>query len=199
MKKLIALLLGILILASLPCTAFAEAKKQDIEPIEAPVEEAADETPEYHWEDLAPYLESLGLEGRFYTLNYFGLDLWMPDALEFQELSDEDVEAGRVAFATDAGENVQFIIVNLVYEQQIESLYEWQDALSELEGIKESVICRVNDLDVLEYQLPEKDCFVCDLLVSDGSILEFIWWPFSDEVFALHAGFMSNSLMLSES
>ena len=94
---------------------------------------------------------------------------------------------------------MQFIIVNLVYEQQIESLYEWQDALRELEGIEESVICRVNDLDVLEYPLPEKDCFVCDLLVSDGSILEFIWWPFSDEVFALHAGFMSNSLMLSES
>jgi hypothetical protein len=197
MKKLIALLLGILILASIPCVAFAEVNKQDVKPIETPVEEETNETPEYHWEDLEPYLKALGMEGIFYSLDYFGLDLWVPNALEFQELTDEELEKGQIAYATDADDNWRFIIVNLVYDQQIESLYEWQNLLKEQEGIADSVICYVNDLAVLEYLLPEKDCFVCDLLVSDGSILEFIWWPFSDEAFAVNAGFMSNSLMLT--
>ncbi len=196
MKKLIALLLVVLMLASLPCTAFAAEEKQQVVPVEEPVEEEPDETPEYYWKDLEPYLEALGLEGQFYSLTYFGLDMWVPDDLEFQELSDEEIEQGLIAYATDADESRTFVVANLVYDQQIESLYEWQEILKEQEGIEESVICYVNDLIVLEYMLPEKDCFVCDLRVNDGSILEFIWGPFSDEVYAVSAGFMANSLML---
>lgn len=198
MKKLIALMLGILMLASIPCVAFAVVKKQDVEPVEVPVEEETDEIPEYYWENLEPYLEVLGLEGRFYSLTYFGLDMWMPDDLEFQDLTDEELEEGLIAYATDADENWKLMVVNLVYDQQIESLYEWQDILKEQEGIEDSVICYVNDLIVLEYMLPEKDCFVCDLRVNDGSILEFIWGPFSDEAYAVNTGFMSNSLMVSD-
>ena len=198
MKKLIALLLVVLMLASIPCAAFAAEAKQEVEPIETPVEEGADETPEYYWENLEPYLEVFGLEGQFYTLSYYGLDMWVPDGLEFQELSDEELEKGLIAYATDADENWVFEVVNLVYDQQIESLNEWQDILKEQEGIEESVLCYVNDLIVLEYMLPEKDCFVCDLRVNDGSILEFIWGPFSDEIYAVNTGFMSNSLMASD-
>ena len=198
MKKLIALLLVVLMLASIPGAAFAAEAKQEVEPIETPVEEGADETPEYYWENLEPYLEVFGLEGQFYTLSYYGLDMWVPDGLEFQELSDEELEKGLIAYATDADENWVFEVVNLVYDQQIESLNEWQDILKEQEGIEESVLCYVNDLIVLEYMLPEKDCFVCDLRVNDGSILEFIWGPFSDETYAVITGFMSNSLMLPD-
>ena len=198
MKKLIALLLAALVLASIPCAAFAEAEKQDVTPIEAPVEEEVDETPEYYWENLVPYLEAFGFEGQFYSLTYYGLDMWVPDELEFQEITDEDIDNGVVAYATDADENWKFMVLNLVYDQEIESLYEWQELLKEQEGIEESVICYVNDLIVLEYMLPEKDAFVCDLRVNDGSILEFVWGPFSDEVYALNAGFMSNSLMIPE-
>ena len=198
MKKLIALLLVVLMLASIPGAAFAAEAKQEVEPIETPVEEGADETPEYYWENLEPYLEVFGLEGQFYTLSYYGLDMWVPDGLEFQELSDEELEKGLIAYATDADENWVFEVVNLVYDQQIESLNEWQDLLKEQEGIEESVLCYVNDLIVLEYMLPEKDCFVCDLRVNDGSILEFIWGPFSDKTYAVITGFMSNSLMLPD-
>ena len=195
MKKLIALLLSVLMLISIPCVSFAEMKKQDVEPVEMPVEEETDETPEYYWEDLEPYVEALGLEGGFYSLRYFGLDMWVPDDMEFQELTDEAIDKGIIAYATDEDESRELMILNLVYDQQIESLYDWQDALKEQEGIENSVICYVNDLIVLEYMLPEKDCFVCDLRVTDGSILEFIWAPFSDEAYAVNAGFMSNSLM----
>jgi len=195
MKKLIALLLSVLMLISIPCVSFAEMKKQDVEPVEMPVEEETDETPEYYWEDLEPYVEALGLEGGFYSLRYFGLDMWVPDDMEFQELTDEAIDKGIIAYATDEDESRELMILNLVYDQQIESLYDWQDALKEQEGIENSVICYVNDLIVLEYMLPDKDCFVCDLRVTDGSILEFIWAPFSDEAYAVNAGFMSNSLM----
>ena len=195
MKKLIALLLSVLMLISIPCVSFAEMKKQDVEPVEMPAEEETDETPEYYWEDLEPYVEALGLEGGFYSLRYFGLDMWVPDDMEFQELTDEAIDKGIIAYATDEDESRELMILNLVYDQPIESLYDWQDALKEQEGIENSVICYVNDLIVLEYMLPEKDCFVCDLRVTDGSILEFIWAPFSDEAYAVNAGFMSNSLM----
>ena len=198
MKKLIALLLAVLVLSMIPCAAYAEGDKQDVVPVDVPVEEGVDETPEYYWENIEPYLEIFGLEGQFYSLTYFGLDMWVPDGLEFQGLTDEEIEQGIVAYATDEDENWKFMVVNLVYDQQIESLEEWQDILREQEGIEESVICYVNDLIVLEYMMPEKDCFVCDLRVNDGSILEFIWQPFSDEAFAVNAGFMSNSLMLPE-
>lgn len=195
MKKLIALLLAVLLLASIPSVAFAAGNKQAVAPAETPVEQETDDTPEYYWSDLEPYLEALGLEGQFYTFNYYGLDIWVPDELEFQELTDEDIENGMIAYATDEDENWIFAVTNLVYEQKIKSLYEWQDILKKYEGIEESVICYVNDLIVLEYLVPEKDCFVCDLRVSDGSILEFVWAPFSDQAYAVNTGFMSNSLM----
>ena len=195
MKQLIALLLAVLLLASIPCASFAAGTRQEVVPVEETVEEETDETPEYYWEDLEPYLEVLGLEGQFYSLTYFGLDMWVPDELEFQELTDEDIDNGMIAYATDADENWIFAVTNLVFEDKIKSLDEWQVILKEQEGIEESVICYVNDLIVLEYLMPEKDCFVCDLRVSDGSILEFVWAPFSDEAYAVNAGFMSNSLM----
>ena len=195
MKKLIALLLAVLTLSGIPCAAYAAGDKQNVVPTEAPVQEGTDETQEYYWEDLEPYLETFGLKGQFYSLTDFGLDMWVPDDLEFQELTDEEIEEGLVAYATDADEKWKFMIVNLVYDQEIESLEEWQDIL-EKDGIKDSVICYVNDLTVLEYLLPEEDSFVCDLHLEDGSILEFIWEPFSDEAYAVSAGFMSNSLML---
>lgn len=198
MKKLIALLLGVLMLAAIPGAAFAEGNDQNVVPIETPVEEAVDETPEYYWEKLSPYLETLGLEGQFYSLSDYGLDFWVPDALTFQELTEEDEERGVQAYATDADENWEFMIVNLAFEQEIESLNQWQEILKEQQGIEDSVICYVNDIIVLEYRMPEKDCFVCDLRVKDGSILEFVWRPFSDETFALNAGFMSNSIMAPE-
>ena len=197
MKKLIALLLVMLTLALIPCAAYAEGEKQDVAPAEAPVEEAEDTIAEYYWKDLVPYLEAFGFEGKFYTLHYFGLDMWVPDALAFQELSDEDLERGVVAYATDEDENWKLVIVNLSFDQQIESLEEWKQILKEQEGIDGSVLCYVNDLPVLEYLLPEKDCFVCDLHVNDGSILEFVWGPFSDGTYAVNAGFMSNSLMIT--
>ena len=198
MKKLIALLLGVLMLAAIPCAAFAEGNDQNVVPIETPVEEAVDETPEYYWETVAPYVEALGLEGQFYSLSDFGLDFWVPDALAFQELTEEDEDQGVQAYATDADENWEFMIVNLAFEQEIESLNQWQEILKEQQGIEDSVLCYVNDIIVLEYMMPEKDCFVCDMRVKDGSILEFVWRPFSDETFALNAGFMSNSIMAPE-
>ncbi len=57
MKKLIALMLGILMLASIPCAAFAVAKKQDVEPVEVPVEEETDEIPEYTGRIWSPILK----------------------------------------------------------------------------------------------------------------------------------------------
>ena len=101
MKKLIALLLAVLLLASIPSVAFAAGNKQAVAPAETPVEQETDDTPEYYWSDLEPYLEALGLEGQFYTFNYYGLDIWVPDELEFQELTDEDIENGMIAYATD--------------------------------------------------------------------------------------------------
>lgn len=195
MRKLISLLLVVLLLGAIPCAAFAAEEKQAVVPIEEPVEEEAAETPEYYWENVEPYMEALGLEGKFYSFEYFGLDMWVPDELEFQELTDEEIEEGMIAYATNADESWKFALVNLSYDEQIESLYEWQNILKEQEGIEESVICYVNDLIALQYLMPEKDCFICDLRVNDGSILEFVWEPFSDEAYAVNAGFMSNSLM----
>ena len=196
MKKLLALLLVVLILSMIPCFAYAEGDKQDVVPVEAPVEEEEDKIPEYNWGDIVPYVEALGLEGKFYSLTYFGLDFWVPNELEFQALSDEELENGLVAYATDADENWKFAVAHRVYDQQIESLYAWQEILKEQAGVEGSVLCYVNDLFVLEYMLPEKDSFVCDLRVNDGSILEFMWAPFSDSTYAMDIGFMSNSLMV---
>ena len=49
MKKLIALLLAVLLLASIPSVAFAAGNKQAVAPAETPVEQETDDTPEYYW------------------------------------------------------------------------------------------------------------------------------------------------------
>ena len=171
------------LLASLTTTAFAEAQTETTE------------IAEYHWEDFEPLLEQAGIPGDYYTFNSFDLQMWIPDVLEIEDVPDEDREQGIYVLAASEDEKYQMVIRRYAYENEIESIEEWQELLRDQMGIDESVICYVNGLKVLEYQDTENDVFFCDIHITDGSILEFIFKPFSNQDYATCIVFMVNSLM----
>lgn len=186
MKKYLAMLLAVLMLASLSSAAFAESQTETTE------------IAEYHWEDIESIVEESGVSGQFYTLNDYSVSFWVPDFLEFRDRTDEQIEEGYTAIASSADDHYQLVIRDYSYDQPVDSIEEWQEMLAEQLGIEESVICLVNGFKVLEYLDAENDVLFVDLHITDGSILEFAFTPFSDKDYSVCTGFMTMSIMPAE-
>ncbi len=183
MKKLIAILLTLVILACFTTVAFAEAQTQTTE------------IAEYHWDEYEPLLEQAGLQGDYYTFNSFDLQMWVPDFLKIVDVTEEEYDQGIIVIAMSEDQQYQMVIRTYEYENPVESIEEWQELLKEQMGLDETVICNVNGLKVLEYQDEENDAFISDIHITDGSILEFAFRPFSDHDYATCVVFMVNSVM----
>ena len=101
MKKLFALILAALMV--LGCAAVASAEQP--------------QTLELNWENFAGEIEAseeakAALSGDFVTMEEIALKIYIPAAFEQAELTDEDREAGYIAYFTmaeDKGIGIQYV------------------------------------------------------------------------------------------
>ena len=101
MKKLFALILAVLMV--LGCVAVASAEQA--------------QTLQLNWEEYAAEIEAseeakAALSGDFVTMEEIALKIYIPAAFEQAELTDEDREAGYIAYFTmaeDKGIGIQYV------------------------------------------------------------------------------------------
>ena len=185
MKKLFALILAALMV--LGCAAVASAEQV--------------QTLELNWEDFAGEIEAseeakAALSGDFVTMEEIALKIYIPAAFEQAELTDEDREAGYIAYFTmgeDKGVGIQYVDVGGM------SLEEYAQRLTEEYGF-ECTDAVVNGLPALAYSFTENDRETSVLAFSTekGYILEIAFAPTNDEGFAAVAAVLMASVQAAE-
>ena len=185
MKKLFAMILAVLMV--LGCAAVASAEQV--------------ETLELNWEDFAKEIEAseemkAAWSGDFVTMEEIALKLYIPASFEQAELTDEDREAGYIAYFTmgeDAGIGIQYVDMGGV------SLEEYAQLLTEEYGY-ECMDAVVNGLPALAYSFTENDRETSVLAFSTekGYILEIAFAPTNDEGFAAVAAVLMASVQAAE-
>ena len=184
MKKLFALILAALMV--LGCVAVASAEQA--------------QTLQLNWEEYAAEIEAseeakATLAGDFVTMEEIALKLYIPAAFEQVELTDEDREAGYIAYfamGEDMGIGIQYVDADGM------SLEEYAQRLTE-----DSIECTnavVNGLPALAYSFTEDDLETAVLAFSTekGYILEIAFAPTNDEGFGAVATVLMASVQAAE-
>ena len=184
MKKLFALILAALMV--LGCAAVASAEQA--------------QTLQLNWEEYAAEIEAseeakATLAGDFVTMEEIALKLYIPAAFEQVELTDEDREAGYIAYfamGEDMGIGIQYVDADGM------SLEEYAQLLTE-----DSIECTnavVNGLPALAYSFTEDDRETAVLAFSTekGYILEISFVPANDKGFAAVATVVMASVQAAE-
>ena len=184
MKKLFALILAALMV--LGCVAVASAEQA--------------QTLQLNWEEYAAEIEAseeakATLAGDFVTMEEIALKLYIPAAFEQVELTDEDREAGYIAYfamGEDMGIGIQYVDADGM------SLEEYAQRLTE-DGI-ECTNAVVNGLPALAYSFTEDDRETAVLAFSTemGYILEIAFAPVNDEGFGAVATVLMASVQAAE-
>ncbi len=185
MKKLFALILAALMV--LGCTAVASAEQA--------------QTLQLNWEEYAAEIEAseeakAALSGDFVTMEEIALKLYIPAAFEQVELTDEDREAGYIAYfamGEDMGVGIQYVDAGGM------SLEEYAKALTEEYGF-ECTDAVVNGLPALAYSFTENDreTSVLAFATEMGYVLEIACAPTNDAGFAAVAAILMASVQAAE-
>ena len=185
MKKLFALILAALMV--LGCAAVASAEEV--------------QTLELNWEDIAKEIEAseeskATLSGDFVTMDEIAMKIYIPDAFKQAELTDEDREAGYIAYfamGEDMGVGVQYVDAGGI------SLEKYAQLLTDEYGY-ECMDAVVNGLPALAYSFTENDRETSVLAFSTekGYILEIAFAPTNDEGFAAVAAVLMASVQAAE-
>ena len=179
MKKLFIIMLAVLLLA------FSAAYAQETETVQ-----------EINWEDIAPAVEEAGLEGEFYNVADLGIAMWIPAQFTEAELTDEDIENGYLAYLTT--EDAEAAVAVVAVDVEGTSLQDWMALLSEEESITEVEYGLINGIEAVTYNMPENDTVNVDFATDGGYIVEFTFWPASDEGFQQIAMIMIASIQTYE-
>lgn len=172
MKKLIAMFLSVLMLASLATAAFAEAS------------ESSDGTATVQIDYITLSKDEYTYEGGVDTnITDVGLTIWLPEYLfdGVQELTEEDEDRGFLAKMQDVeGGPLAFSIVELGTDQ-VESLEQYAGYLLTHEGYANVQMAEINGIDAVLYYMPDMDMEAVSFHMTNNNILEFYFTPASDE------------------
>lgn len=149
MKKIVAILLALALCLS---TAFAG---------------------EANWADVADTAAQMDPNGKFWTLNAVNCTLWIPEMLQYVELTQDDIDAGYTAYwCTEDGSaalGVQYIDVDGM------SLTDYAAELVEM-GIEKVQEEMVNGIPCVTYTYTDEDGVTCNVVAittEAGYVLEF--------------------------
>lgn len=190
-KRYLALIMAGVMTFGTGYTAFAEEQTEIS--TEAGAEAAANEL---NWEDVAEAVEEAGWEGDFVSFDEIAVKMYVPDALQMTELTDEDRESGYIAyFMTEdesAAASVMYVDAGGMELEEYQTYLEGEADVDEVEaGI-------LNGVPVLTYTMPENDTACVSLATEAGYILEFAFSPISDEGFESVAQIMMASIQPDE-
>ena len=142
------------------------------------------------WSDIEADVEATGIDANFVQIGDNNLMMWLPSVFSEQELTEEDVQNGYISYLTtdDGSAVIAIMSVNIG-----ESLEEWEQELPEY-GVTDAEMGIVNGYRALVYSTPEDDTMCIDFEVDSGEILEFTFYPMSDEDFQAVAAIIMTSL-----
>ena len=147
---------------------------------------------EVDWETLEKELEGSSLEGDFVSIRELGLKMWLPDYMEEAELEDSLRDAGYLHYYKAKGKDdtaaVSYVDLDGV------TLAEYEEMVEDAGGINLQEV-DLNGLGALTYELKDSDLSAVSFVTQKGYVLEFLFYPVSDDAYADAVRFMTGSIM----
>ena len=147
---------------------------------------------EVNWSDLEPTLGELLNEGEFYSVSDLGLQMWIPSVLTEQELTDEEIESGDISYLTDEENTVG---VNISYmDMEGATLDDMVAYFSQAEGYADVEKVILNGLEAISLTDTENETMLVGLMTEKGYLIQFMFYPTSNEDFKQVASVMAASI-----
>lgn len=178
MKKAFTILMAAVMLFVLSASAFAAATTENV----------------LNWTDVEADVEKAGMDAGFVQIGDMNLKMWLPSVFKEEELTEEDIENGYIAYLVtkDNAEIISIMSVDIGA-----SLEAWEKELPDY-GVTDAEMGIINGFKALIYSVPEDDTMCVDFEADSGEILEFTFYPMSDEEFASVASLITMSLQSIE-
>lgn len=191
-KRYLALIMAGVMTFGTGYTVFAEEEQTEIS-TEAGAETAANEL---NWEDVAEAVEEAGWEGDFVSFDEIAVKMYVPDALQMTELTDEDRESGYIAYFMTEDESAAVSVMYVDADgMELEEYQTYLEGEADVDEVEAGIL---NGVPVLTYTMPENDTACVSLATEAGYILEFAFSPTSDEGFESVAQIMIASIQPDE-
>ena len=143
-----------------------------------------------NWSDIEADVEAAGIDAKFVQIGDMNLKMWLPSVFTEQELTEEDVKNGYLSYLTTADGSAVIAIMKLDIG---ESLEEWEKDLPNY-GVTDAEMGIVNGYRALVYSVPKDDTMCIDFEAESGEILEFTFYPMSDEGYQATSAIIMTSL-----
>ena len=140
-------------------------------------------------EDIAAQVDP---NGQIAEIGDSGFGLWVPSVLTDVPLTEEDVENGMVAFLQTEDESASVAIFIWGENYDFDKLVKYYEDEGFAEEDVEVVL--INGFKAVAVNDEKNDCVLVDYLLEDGRVLEFSFWPASDEGFAQLSSLMIASI-----
>ena len=176
MKKLLAVLLTSCMVIA-PVSVMAETAET------SETSETA-EALELNWADVlaADGAQDLIDAGEFIVFDEVDCKIWIPNGLDEVELTDEDVEEGYIGYYSTEEKDA---IVSVMYvDVDGMTLEEYKAALEEEEDVSGLTDAVINGLACVGYDQDDQDTSSVAFATDGGYLLEFTFYPASDEDFS---------------
>ena len=191
MKKILFFVLMTLLL-----TVAAVSAQTAVEEVAVSAQTAGEEL-EISWEDIAPMAKEIDPDGAFYLVGETGLKMWIPAIFIEEELTEEDIDDGMVLFLSTA-DGSAYVAVNHV-DLEGGTLEDGYAGLLLDDQYSDVEMGKINGLKVLSYTNVENDMTGLSFIDSDGYMIQFLFYPQSDEGFSAVAAIMGASIQTGES
>ena len=151
---------------------------------------------EINWEDVAEIAAEVDSEGQFFLIGETGMSMWIPSIFHDVELTQEDVDAGMVAFlSTEEADAFVTVMFMDLEGSTFDDVYENILADSDYTEVDKGII---NGLPAISYVYEEGDTMTVAFVNDEGGVLQFMFSPKSNEGFAAVASFMMASIQIAE-
>ena len=134
--------------------------------------------PEVNWSDFEAKAAEIDSDGRFVELDDFALRFWLPSTFVETELTEQDLENDIVALymmGEDYGVAVQFLEGSDGMTAE-----DFASALMQGEA-KDVELGLINGFEAINYTADGLDALYVTFVTEAGNLLQFIFWPMSDE------------------
>ena len=184
MKKGLFILLAVIMAVFCAANAFAQTETE------------TEAVPEVKWADMESIYGDKLDEGEFYSVSDLGLKMWIPSMLTEQELTDEEIEAGDISYLTNED---QTVAVNISYtDMEGATLDDMVAYFSQEEGYSDVQKVILNGIEAVSLEDTVNDVMLAGIMTDKGYLIQFMFFPRSNEEFRQVASIMATSIQPEE-
>ena len=135
---------------------------------------------ELNWSDLESEINASGMEARFVTFDEVAVKIWMPNVYQSVEIPEEQREEGIIGMFTYDLEEVESGVMVMLFPTNFQNVVDYAEFVLDQGGTNLD-FAFINGLPAVSYSMPGKDVMYLAMVTSQQQVLEFSFWPISDE------------------